>query len=137
AAFGQLVHLLDIAGDQPAPERKVHDGGRPGGDALEVEAGGVDGGGMGVEWHLDTGGRATGGEGARSRGETLPLGTPWLVEVEVCVYHAGEDEELVAVDLLAGGALQVWRDGGDAPICDANIRQWPLYCHGELARHDG
>jgi hypothetical protein len=37
------------------------------------------------------------------------------------VYHAGEDGKAVAINLLARAALQIWPDGGDTPVGDADI----------------
>lgn len=53
----------------------------------------------GVQRHVHDGGDAPGGGCARARVEALPLGAPGLVEVDVGVDEAGEEEARGVVDV--------------------------------------
>lgn len=80
-----------VIGDCAAPGGPIDEAFALGCGAFGFEGG--DGGGLGeaVEGHIDEGGEATGGGGAGSGAEALPVGSAGLVDVDVGVDEAGED----------------------------------------------
>ena len=101
AALGELVHPLQRAGHEPAPEREVDLRRGPRGRQLGVEGRAVDGRRVRVERHLDARRRAAGRERGRAGLPALPVGAAGLVEVHVRVERAGQDVQPARVELLA------------------------------------
>src|SRR5690606_24701721 len=99
----QPVHVLLRPGYHPAPERHVTCDGRPRRGPLLVQGGDGDGRRDRVEGHVDDRCRAAGDRGSGGGGETLPLRPSRLVDVDVAVDEAGEDDQVTEVDV--GGAI--------------------------------
>jgi hypothetical protein len=91
AACRQFIQLSEILRDQSAPEREINQRGYLGCLLFEGKTGGIQGWRRGVEGHFGEAGGATGGEGARASGESLPFGATGLVEMDVGIDHAGEN----------------------------------------------
>src|SRR5690606_31069823 len=80
------------------------------------------GGREGVEGHVDEGGDAAGGRGAGGGPEALPLGAAGVVDVDVGVDQAGQ-QDVVAEVLQAcpvGDGGVVGQDGGDRAAGDGD-----------------
>lgn len=85
---------------ESAPERDVDVELVRAGFQFQVEGLRVHDGGVGVERHVHERGHAPRGGGLGARLETLPVHSPGLVEVDVNVHEAGEDDEIAVVDEL-------------------------------------
>jgi hypothetical protein len=83
-----------VAVDAAAPECVVHQTLALRGVALGLERTDIGGLGQAVQRHVDDGGEAARGRGARGRGETLPFGAAWLVDVRVCIDEPGQQSEV-------------------------------------------
>ncbi|KAJ6441077.1 LOW QUALITY PROTEIN: hypothetical protein O9K51_06871 [Purpureocillium lavendulum] len=102
ASVDERAQVVGVAGDDAAVEADVDPALAPAGAQLLVEVGDGGGGGDGVEGHVDDGGDAAAGRGARARPEALPLGAAGLVEVDVGVDEARQQQPRRVVDV--GGA---------------------------------
>jgi hypothetical protein len=102
--------MIHRPGNDAAPEGHVGNDLRLGDrSALLFEGGGIHGGGDRVEGHVDDGGRAPGQGGPGGGGEALPLGSARLVDVDMGIDEAGEDDQVPEVDV--GGAVAQLDDG--------------------------
>ena len=112
----ELVEAVAVAWDEAAPQRHVdaRDARRRGN--LGVEGGAVDGGRDRVERHVDRARRAAGRQRGGAGREALPVGAPGLVEVDVGVDDAGQDEQPARVELLARRAGELGVGGDDPPV---------------------
>ena len=116
AAGRELVEAVAVAGDEPAPQRHVDARDARRRRDLGVEGGAVDRRRDRVERHVDRARRPAGRQRGGAGGEALPVGAPGLVEVDVGVDHAGQDEQPARVDLLARRAGELGPDGDDPPV---------------------
>ena len=94
----QPTQVLEVARDGPTPETHVDMALAKRRVTFDLES--LDGAGRGhaVERHVDDGGDPTGRSRAGRRLETLPIGAPWLVDMDVCIYHARQ-QDLVIIEL--------------------------------------
>src|ERR1700738_1002749 len=76
---------------------------------------------MRIERHFKNGGRATGRGGARASFKSFPIGSPWFVEVDVRIDHAGKDRHLRRVDLFACAAAQIRSDRREPSVDNSDV----------------
>ena len=125
-ALGQFVQALNVARHDAAPQAEVHQRGSLRRCQFQIESGSVNRGRVGVEGHVEEGGRASRCQCARARGKTLPFGAARLVEVQVGVNHTWEDVQPRRVKLGIARAL----DGG------GNLHDPPVG-HGDVSLGEG
>lgn len=114
------MEILGVAGDDAAIEADVDPALAVRGTQLLLEVGDGGGGGDGIQRHVDDGGDAAKGRGLGAGIEALPLGAAGLIEVNVRIDEAGEQDMGGIVGVggpgreLLGGDDRV-ENGGDLP----------------------
>ena len=121
ATRGELVHRLDTARDEAAPQRHVDERAALQAAALLVKRSGGHRRRVGVERHVDRCRRAARGERARACLKALPVGATGLVEVHVRVDDPRHEMQAGGVDLLGRGSRQLRTERGDQSVGYADV----------------
>ena len=134
----QLPQLPQIGGHDAAPQTVVHDGPVGDGRRLEGQAGAVQGGRIVVERHVQEGGDPAGGGRGAAGGVPLPVGAARLVEMDVAVDQAGQQQPAAGVDASLGlNASRAWlQDGRHAPVADGQVSPQQLVLGDEGSTSD-
>jgi hypothetical protein len=126
APRGQFGHFANVARHESAPQRKVGDRRCLERRELLVEGPRGHRARRRIERHVEEQGTASGGKGAASSRASFPVRTTRLVEVQVNVDHAGQDEQACTIDLFPCGrdvvsdlddAASLNRQVGEAAAC--------------------
>ena len=118
AGFGHGGEVREGVGDEASPESEVEMGLFERGCFFELEGVAVGDGWGGIERHVEEGTASSGGEGKGAGGEAFPLGAAGLVEVNVRVDPARDEDAVGGVDFLGGGAGDVFGEVGDGAVRD-------------------
>lgn len=98
-----------IIGDDTAPRQPIDVTSATRRGALGFESGDVGGGGEAIEGHVDEERVATGGGGARSGLEPFPVRAPGVVDVNVGIDEAGENDGIAEIVRIGVGRDLVGR----------------------------
>lgn len=101
----EWLNVSWIIGDDAAPGHPIDVAAGVGCGAFGFESEDIDSGGEAVEGHVDEESVATGGGGARSGLEAFPVGAAGVIDVNVGIDEAGEDDgvgEIVGIGVRRG-----------------------------------
>ena len=117
--MGEGFEVVERVGSETAPKSEVGAGFLFGKRAFGFEGSDRENGRGRVQGHVEEGGAAAGGEGAGASGEAFPIGATGFVEVDMGIDPAWEEEAVGVIDFDRGGAGEVFGDGLDEAIGDA------------------
>ena len=97
----KALELREVFGDHAAPQPEIDERLLRCDGAFRIERGDGGRGRVRVEGHLEHRRHAAGRCAARARFPAFPVCSPRLVEVDVRIYHARQDQEAACIDGVA------------------------------------
>src|SRR5437660_2552609 len=113
--------MREIVGNDATPEGEIHQRTGLRCPQLQVEAAGIDGGGMSIEGHIEEAGRPSRCQRLRACDKTLPVASPRLIEVYMGVNYPWKKMQAGGIDLFLARACKFWFDGNDAPLRNRQV----------------